>query len=72
MTYSDWRDEDWKRLIHEVRISIGGGYSDKQIREIAFSYMRSGADGGGNAYGLVGMYVARCVDRITAKEPFLA
>lgn len=72
MKHSDWTDEDWKRLVHEARIAIGGGYSDKEIREIAFSYMRNGTDEGGNADGLVGTYIARCVDRITAGERFFS
>lgn len=64
MNYADWTDEDWKRLISEARLAVSREYTDKQIRQIAFSYMQKGANGGGNAHGLMGTYIASCVDRV--------
>jgi hypothetical protein len=40
---------------------------DDEIKQIAWSYMHHGADGGGNQHGLVGTMIASCVDAIHAK-----
>jgi hypothetical protein len=63
MKYSDWTDEEWNQLIKAARrepIKL----TDAQIREAAWGYMHSGADDGGNRFGLEGTIVALCVDAI--------
>lgn len=61
--YAQWTDEHWQQLVKMARLE-GVSLTKEQIREAAWGYMHSGADGGGNRFGLQGTVVALCVDRV--------
>lgn len=64
--YSGWTDKDWADLLLKVRREAPTGLSKDEIREVAWSYMQRGPEGGGNAYGLFGTIIAICVDEVQA------
>lgn len=63
MSYASWTDKDWNNLVKLCRLD-GINLPDEEIREIAWDYMRLGADGGGNRWGVKGTMVALNVDKV--------
>lgn len=64
--YASWTDATWDELFSKVRSKAPVSLSDQEIRDAAWSYMHNGADGGGNALGLLGTHIALCVDEVHA------
>ncbi len=66
MAYANWTDNEWDALIRMVRSEapLPEGFDDSTIRAAAWNYMRAGADGGGNRWGIWGTLVAMCVDKV--------
>lgn len=68
--YSGWTDRDWVDLVRKVRAmtytELSQDRFSEKVREIAFSYMQKGPDGGGNNHGLLGTLIAVCVDEVQA------
>lgn len=67
MSYANWKDSDWDLLLKQVRAKAPTPLTDSEIREAAFGYMQSGADGGHNRWGLMGTHIALCVDEVNSQ-----